>query len=54
MGNGGILNKVQEGDLGWMAAASPSLTIAQPFMAGFTVWECSQSRQGRKEIVCRP
>ena len=31
-----------------------SLTIAQLFMAGFTVWEYPQSRQGRKKIVCRP
>ena len=37
-----------------------SLKIAQPFMTGFTVWECSKSRQGRKvladgqHVVCRP
>jgi hypothetical protein len=38
----------------WMAASSRSLTIAQPFMAGFTVRECSKSRQGRKKYSAVP
>jgi hypothetical protein len=32
------------------ALAKPaSLKIAQPFMAGFMIWKCSKSRQGRKK-----
>ena len=31
--------------------APPPLKIAQPFMAGFTVRECSKSRQGRKILA---
>ena len=31
-----------------------SLKIAQPFMAGFTVRECSKSRQGRKKCSAVP
>jgi hypothetical protein len=35
----------------WMAASSPSLTIAQPFMAGFTVRNRWKSRPGRKNLA---
>jgi hypothetical protein len=35
----------------WMAASSPTLTIAQPFMAGFTVRNRRKSRQGRKMLA---
>jgi hypothetical protein len=31
-----------------------SLTIAQPFMAGFMVWKCLKSRQGRKKTSAVP
>jgi hypothetical protein len=31
-----------------------ALKIAQPLMAGFTVWECSKSRQGRKNCSAVP
>jgi hypothetical protein len=44
---GGISNQVPVGD-------RVVLTIAQPFMAGFTVWNCLKSRQGRKKIFYRP
>ena len=36
------------------AVAPLPLKIAQPFMAGFTVRECSKSRQGRKNFSAVP
>jgi hypothetical protein len=47
IGLGGIPNKVQVGDM-------VVLTIAQPFMAGFTVRKRHQSRQGRKNWSAVP
>ena len=37
-----------------MAASSLSLTIARPFMAGFTVRNRRKSRQGRKNLSAVP